>query len=82
MIKVDENFNYNDKAKKKIAGKEGWFVEKYDLIDKYMRRDGKCDELVMEFLTMKKLAKILMKWVNITIHSMNKRWRTVRKKIC
>ena len=32
------------KEKKIIAGKEGWYVEKYDLVDKYVRRDKKCLE--------------------------------------
>ena len=44
MIKVDENVDYNGKEKKMIAGKEGWYVEKYDLVDKYVRRDKKCLE--------------------------------------
>merc|ERR1711888_519313 len=44
MIKVDENFDYNGKEKKKIVGKEGWYVEKYDLVDKYIRRDKQCFE--------------------------------------
>ena len=39
MIRVDENENYNGREKKKILDKDGWFVEKYDVIDKYIRRD-------------------------------------------
>ena len=31
MIRVEENEDYNGREKKKIEGKEGWFVEKYDL---------------------------------------------------
>ena len=27
MIKVDDDFDYNGREKKKIAGKGGWFVE-------------------------------------------------------
>ena len=39
MIRVDEHENYGGREKKKIENKEGWYVEKYDLIDKYLRRD-------------------------------------------
>jgi hypothetical protein len=39
MIRVEEDDDYNGKEKKKIHNKEGWFVEKYDVIDKYTRRD-------------------------------------------
>ena len=44
MIKVDDDFDYNGREKKKIAGKDGWYVEKYDLVDKYIRRDKACLE--------------------------------------
>ena len=44
MIKVDDDFDYNGREKKKIFGRDGWFVEKYDLVDKYVRRDKTCKE--------------------------------------
>ena len=56
MIKVEENEDYNGSEKKNIDGKKGWFVEKYDLIDKYTRRDQTCQELddlsVSQFMKM------------------------------
>ena len=48
MIRIDEDTEYNGREKKKIHNKEGWYVEKYDLIDKYTRREKKslaCDAL-------------------------------------
>ena len=39
MIRVEEDEEYNEREKKRINNKEGWFVEKYDVIDKYTRRD-------------------------------------------
>ena len=42
MIRVDEDEEYNGREKKKILDKDGWFVEKYDVIDKYIRRDKNC----------------------------------------
>ena len=42
MIRVDEKEKYNGREKKKIHEKEGWYVEKYDVIDKYIRRDKTC----------------------------------------
>ena len=42
MIRVDEKEEYNGREKKKILNKEGWYVEKYDIIDKYVRRDKTC----------------------------------------
>ena len=39
MIKVEEDDDYNGKEKKRIANRDGWYVEKYDVIDKYTRRD-------------------------------------------
>ena len=48
MIRIDEDKEYNGREKKKIHNKEGWYVEKYDLIDKYTRREKKslaCDAL-------------------------------------
>ena len=56
MIKVEENDEYNGREKKKIDGRKGWFVEKYDLIDKYVRRDRTFKEVddvsVSQFLKM------------------------------
>ena len=45
MIKVEENEDYNGRERKQIQGREGWFVEKYDLIDKYVRLDSTCEEI-------------------------------------
>ena len=45
MIKVDEKEDYNGREKKMIEGKKGWFVEKYDLHDKYVRRDRTCRDI-------------------------------------
>ena len=51
MIKIDENETYHGREKKKIGGRDGWFVEKYDLIDKYMRLDKKCKEIKLLVLS-------------------------------
>ena len=45
MIRVEEDEEYNGREKKKIFEKDGWFVEKYDVIDKYIRRDKDCKEI-------------------------------------
>ena len=45
MIKVDEKDDYHGKEKKKIEGRPGLYVEKYDIIDKYMRRDRSQKEI-------------------------------------
>ena len=45
LQKIDENENDFGKEKKKIDGREGWYVEKYDLVDKYTRRDETCKDL-------------------------------------
>jgi hypothetical protein len=42
MIKVPDDFDYNGREKKMIAGKDGWYLEKCDLVDKYVRRDKIC----------------------------------------
>ena len=42
---MNDDVNYNGKEKKRIAGKDGWYVEKYDLVDKYIRRDKKCRDI-------------------------------------
>ena len=39
MIRVEENDDYGGREKKKIENRKGWYVEKYDVIDKYVRRD-------------------------------------------
>ena len=39
MIKVEDDEDYKGKEKKRIHKKEGWYVEKYDVIDKYTRRE-------------------------------------------
>ena len=45
LMKVDEKDPCNGQIKKKIENREGWFVEKYDLVDKYTRRDKKCRDI-------------------------------------
>ena len=45
MIKVDDGVDYRGRELKKIEGRDGWYVEKYDLIDKYTRLDRKCDAI-------------------------------------
>ena len=45
LMKVDEKDPCNGKIKKKIENREGWFVEKYDLVDKYTRRDKTCRDI-------------------------------------
>ena len=45
MIKVEENEDYNGRERKQIQGRDGWFVEKYDIIDKYVRLDSTCEEI-------------------------------------
>ena len=42
LMKVDEKANCNGKIKKRIENKDGWFVEKYDIVEKYVRRDKNC----------------------------------------
>merc|ERR1712208_41531 len=37
LLKIDEEQSYCDKEKFKVANREGWFVEKYDIISKYER---------------------------------------------
>ena len=45
LMKVDEKDHCNGKIKKRIENREGWFVEKYDIVDKYIRRDKKCKDI-------------------------------------
>ena len=45
LMRVDEKDPCYGKIKKRIENREGWFVEKYDLVDKYVRRDKKCKEI-------------------------------------
>ena len=56
LKKVGDNEEYFGREKKKIEGRDGWFVEKYDLIDKYVRRDRTFKEVddvsVSQFLKM------------------------------
>ena len=46
MMRVEENEDYNGRERKQIQGKDGWYVEKYDLIDKYVRLDKSCDAII------------------------------------
>ena len=45
LMKVEEKDHCNGKIKKKIENRDGWFVEKYDIVDKYVRRDKKCKDV-------------------------------------
>ena len=46
LRQVDENDPCNGKVKKKIEGKKGkFYIENYDLVDKYMRRDKTCQDV-------------------------------------
>ena len=45
LQKIDENENDFGKERKKIDGRDGWYVEKYDLVDKYTRRDKTCKDI-------------------------------------
>ena len=42
MQKVDEKEDCFGQEKKKIEGRDGWYIEKYDLVNKYTRRDKLC----------------------------------------
>ena len=46
MMRVEENEDYNGRERKQIQGKQGWYVEKYDLIDKYVRLDKTCKAVI------------------------------------
>ena len=37
LMKIDEDINYNGKEKFKIDGRDGFYVEKYDIVSKYER---------------------------------------------
>ena len=41
LLKVDENMNYNGQEKFQIEGRDGYFVEKYDIVSKYERCENK-----------------------------------------
>ena len=45
LLKLDEKMIYNDQAKFKIEGREGYYVEKYDIVSKYERSEEKPDDL-------------------------------------
>ena len=45
LMKVEEKDHCNGKIKKKIENRDGWYVEKYDIVDKYVRRDKKCKDV-------------------------------------
>ena len=45
LVRVDEKMDYNGKEKKIIENREGIYVEKYSIIDKYIQRDKDCPEL-------------------------------------
>ena len=45
LVRIDEKTDYNGKEKKIIANREGLYVEKYSVIDKYVQRDKDCPEI-------------------------------------
>ena len=46
LLKIDENMNYNGQEKIKIEGRDGYFVEKYDIVSKFERCENKPQGLV------------------------------------
>ena len=48
-MRVDGKSEYNDFQKIKIEGREGEFIEKYDIISKYERRIGMAKLCVSQF---------------------------------
>ena len=52
LLKIDENINYNGQQKIKIYGRDGYFVEKYDIISKFERCIGKGDMSYTQFAKM------------------------------
>ena len=45
LVKVDENKNYNGQAKLKINGREGFYVEKYDVVSKFERKEDGMEDI-------------------------------------
>ena len=45
LLKVDEDLSYNAQEKVKIEGRDGLYVEKYDIISKYERREDGLEDL-------------------------------------
>ena len=41
LLKIDEEMNYNDQEKFQIQGRDGYFVEKYDIVSKFERCEKK-----------------------------------------
>ena len=41
LLKIDEETNYNGQEKFKVEGREGYFVEKYDIVSKFERCENK-----------------------------------------
>ena len=52
LIKIDENMNYNGQEKIKIDGKDGYYVEKYDIVSKFERCKGKKEMSYTQFAKM------------------------------
>ena len=52
LVKVDESLQYGDKEMFKIEGREGYYVEKYDVISKYERSKNKQDLSFSQFSKM------------------------------
>ena len=53
---MDDDQDYNGRERKQIQGREGWYVEKYDVIDKYVRLDKTCK--AVEKLTVSHFLKM------------------------
>ena len=45
LIKIDEETSYNGQEKLKITGRDGMYVEKYDIISKFERKEDGDDDL-------------------------------------
>ena len=45
LVKVDEELSYNEQEKVKIDGREGFYVEKYDIVSKFERKEDGQEEL-------------------------------------
>ena len=48
LVKVEENTRYNGQEGQKIDGRDGFFVEKYSIIDKYRRREIENNKAIEE----------------------------------
>ena len=45
LLKIDENVNYNSQEKIRISGRDGVYIEKYDMVSKFERKEKGQDNL-------------------------------------